>query len=421
VNWWSRLAQNRLLDAGALVIAALAAVKIAVVLPKQSREYDFAHYYVWSRLLIEGRDPYLTRADPLYAQYGFLSYEDRPAATNPPLLLWMFVPFTLLTPSQAFAGWSLVQALSLCVILWWTRRLLQPRLTLRGWRFVCAGALASQAVYLHFCVGQVQLLLAALLLTAYGLQRRGQGTAAGLLAMTAGLLKMYPLILLPWFLWRSGGDVRARIVRALLVLAVSLVVIWITNIQLWRELVRHALPVVTNYAMGPRFNFSLPSFVATVGNAFGDVTRSGDGAHAWWTVGEAAGLAFVVAAYIVCARRGGDVEAEFCLLCITMLAGNLVAWGHYFVLLIFPMAATAVRIAAKPSGSRIIWFGSVLIAINVLTPLTPAFLGHHWFVETVLNYIPLYGVLVLAAFLLKELWMGQRRRSMSGLWTAGTT
>ena len=409
MNWWRGLGQNRLLDAGALVIAMVAAVKIAVVLPQQVKEYDFAHYYVWSRLLIEGGDPYLDRAEPLYAQYGFVSYRDRPTATNPPSLLWLFVPFALLTPTLAFAGWSLVQASSLCVILWWTRRLLQPRLSSRGWRFVCAGVVASQAVYLHFCFGQVQLLLAALLLTAYALHRQGNDTAACLLAAAAGLLKMYPFVLVPWFLWRSGGGARARTGRAVLVLAVSMFVIWVTNIQLWQELIRQALPVVTNYARGPHLNFSLPSFVATLGNAFLGLSRSAVGAHTWWMVGEAAGLALTVLAYIACSRGDGETEAEFCLLCVTMLAGNMVAWGHYYVFLIFPTAAAATRIAANPTGSRIVWFGMVLIAVNVLNMPTVPFLERHLPVKILLNYVPLYGSLALVIFFGNELRLGRRR------------
>jgi len=403
MTWLRRLAQNRLLDAGALLIAVLAAVKIAVVLPKQVVEYDFAHYYVWSRLLIEGDNPYLARAEPLYVRYGFVSYKDRPTATNPPPLLWLFAPFALLTPPRAFAGWFLVQASSLYAILWLTRRLLQQRLSARGWRFVCAGAVASQAVYLHFCFGQVQLLLAALLLAAYALHRRGRDTSACLLMTAAGLLKVYPFVLLPWFLWRGGGGTRARAGRAILVLGVAVLVIWITDIQMWQNLIQNALPVVTHYAMGPSYNFSLPSFVANLGCGVRGFTSSVAEAHIWWIVGEAAGVALIVLTYIACWRRGGEAEAEFCLLCVAMLAGNMVVWGHYFVFLIFPMAAAATRLATQPTAASLTVLALLLVMLNDLNAWVPAALGRTHYLRLLIQYVPLYGLLGLGLLFFGEL------------------
>jgi hypothetical protein len=401
------LGQNRLLDVGALIIAVLAVVKIAVVLPKQVKEYDFAHYYVWSRLLVEGKDPYLTPAEPLYAQYGFVFYKVRPTATNPPPLLWLFVPFALLTPSQAFAGWFLVQAASLCAILWLTRRLLFPGLSARGWRFVCAGAVASDAVYVHFCSGQVQLLLAALLLAAYVLHRQRRDTAACLVVAAAGLLKPYIFLLLPWFLWRGAGSARARTGRIISVLGFSALTVLITNIHLWQHLIQRALPVVTSYAMGPVLNFSLPSFIANVGR----IVHSPMPLHIWWTTGELVGLGLIVLGYILCWRGSGDPEAEFCLLCIAMLAGNLVAWGHYFVFLIFPMAVGALRLAANPSAIRIIGFGLVTMAVNDLNEGTGQLYVGHVLAGFLLNYVPLYGLLAMAVFFMNELRVGRPNKS----------
>jgi len=215
----------------------------------------------------------------------------------------------------------------------------------------------------------------------------------------AGLLKPYIFFLLPWFLWRGAGSTRARTGRIVSVLGFSALVVVITNVHLWQHLIQRALPVVTSYAMGPFLNFSLPSFVANVGR----IVHSPTPLHIWWTTGELVGLGLIVLGYILCWRRSGDPEAEFCLLCIAMLAGNMVAWGHYFVFLIFPMAVGAVRLAANPSAIRIIGFGLVIMAVNDLDDWTARLYEGHMLAGLPLNYVPLYGLLAMTAFFANEL------------------
>src|SRR5258708_38695741 len=102
---WRRLAGNRLLDAGAIGIAAMVVVWIATEVPERSRTIDFAHYYASSRVLIEGGNPYTTPLSALFDRWGFVYFEDIPFGTNPPPLLWLFAPFALLSPQAGDAAW----------------------------------------------------------------------------------------------------------------------------------------------------------------------------------------------------------------------------------------------------------------------------------------------------------------------------
>jgi len=52
MNWLRRLAQNRLLDVGAVVVLLVLISRWPVVLPSRWNDYDFNHYYVGSRMLV---------------------------------------------------------------------------------------------------------------------------------------------------------------------------------------------------------------------------------------------------------------------------------------------------------------------------------------------------------------------------------
>jgi hypothetical protein len=194
-----RWTQNRLLDFAAVLFAVVGVVRLALVLPARSTQNDFAHYYVTSRLALDGRNPYGVPLEPLYAAQGFAYQAEVPVATNPPTLLWLFAPLALLPSRAAYWVWTAVQAISLAAILALTRRLLRERLSARAWRFVAAGTLASATVYWHFVYAQWQLPLAALVLAAFAWQAAGKHTLACLTIAAAALIKLYPAVLLPWF------------------------------------------------------------------------------------------------------------------------------------------------------------------------------------------------------------------------------
>ncbi len=82
----------RLFDVGALALALIMTLKITLVLPQRSVQNDFAHYYISSRLYVEGRNPYATPMQPLYEHYGFHLHPNLTKGSNPPLLLLFFAP-----------------------------------------------------------------------------------------------------------------------------------------------------------------------------------------------------------------------------------------------------------------------------------------------------------------------------------------
>lgn len=409
--WLRRLGQNRMLDFGAAVIVLLSVWRIILMLPSRVYTYDFNHYYVSSRLLLDGKNPYTTPLEPLSKEFGFERPENIPTATNPPGLLWLFAPFALSPPPKAFALWTGVQALSLCAILWMTRHLLRDRLSARGWKFLCAAVLSSAPVFWHFRFSHVELLLAAAVLAAYACHRTGRDIVACLIVATAAVVKLYPLALLPWFVWRSNGDVRRRFLVGTLASGFVVTFMLLTKAELWRDFLVHGLPVVRSSSIGHTFNSALPSFVATVGRIFSGSVSSSD--NVWWLGGVLAGLMLIALGYAVCAFGTGDREMEFCLLCSVMLAGGITAWGYYFVFAIFPVAVMAVRLATSASVTRVLCFSLVLLLLNSHGPWRGVLFDESRWLKIIATYIPLYGLIALCGIfghnLLRIQTMGSRQ------------
>lgn len=398
---------SRWVEFGTLLIALLAVIRIGCELPARAGANDFAHYYIAGRLQWAGANPYGQSLAPLYAQFGFeLDSSAMPVVTpNPPAFVWLFAPIAALPVRVAFGVWLLVQVGSLGGILWMTQRLLADRLPPWGWRCVWAGTLAAVPVFWHFYFSQAQLLLAALVLGAFVMQRAGRDTAAGLLVVTAGLLKIFPLALLPWFIWRGAGTWRRRLTRLGWVVGFGLVIVWATNLERWEDFFHRQGSVVSGNMIDRVFNVTVPSLVTNVGLTAGPESM----ARVWPAVGLGAGLLVLAGAYAACWRADGARELEFSLLCAAMLAGSPTAWGHYLVFLIFPVVVLATRVRPR----RWVGFAVVVALLNNFGRWNfmlqeSALRGHIW-VKLLLNYVPLFGILGLAVFLISELYAGRRR------------
>lgn len=151
-TWLRRLAQNRLLDVGAVLLAVVSVMRIGAALPERMRHNDFAHYYVCSQMLLRGLNPYTTPLAPDFADHGLVYQERIPVATNPPWLVWLFASVAALPVRAAFWVWVGVQAIALGAIMWLTWQEIGARLSPRQWRLLIVGVIIWDAVLWHFCI-----------------------------------------------------------------------------------------------------------------------------------------------------------------------------------------------------------------------------------------------------------------------------
>jgi len=242
-----------------------------------------------------------------------------------------------------------------------------------------------------------------MILVAYACLRNGRPTAACLAITTATWLKLFPVMLVPWFLWRAAPDwkTRAKCAGAALVWSVGLVTA--SGLEQWRQFWLHGMKVLRAWAEWQRhFNFTVPSFVKNVAWALHNFDPEWNGLHAWAGAGAVIGIALVALMYGISwwyARRqkDADVECEFCLLSVAMLAGIAEGWGHYYVMLAFPVTVAVARVVVRPTAGRAAVLALALVMLNVMGDLRSPWL------EFAVNYIPLYGLLLLGAFFVNEM------------------
>lgn len=394
--------QTWVLDALALGLVLFGVVHVARVLPSQAISNDFAHYYISSRLLLAGADVYSTPLQPEYERWGFRYTHVIPTATNPPFLVGVFAPFAALPPRAAFWAWVSLEILSLGCILVLIWRLTASRLSARARRLVCAGIIASAPIYWHFCFSQCQLLIGAIMLIAYACLRNGRPAGACLAITTATWLKLFPVVLVPWFLWRASRDWKTRVRCAGAALVWSVGVVVASGLENWKQFWAYGMRVVEAWVEWQRhFNFTVPSFVKNVAWLLHGFDPEWSGLHAWARTGAVLGavliaLTYGVIGWVARRRKDADIEAEFCLLSIAMLAGIAEGWGHYYVMLAFPFAVAVARVTQRPTPGRVATLGISLVMLNLMGDWRSRWL------EFAVSYIPLYGLLLLGAFFVNE-------------------
>ncbi len=404
---WGALRDRRLLEWAAIGLIAVSLMRLAVMLPQRAKDLDYSHYYLATRLLLEGKSVYTTSLVPLYAQYGFVPDQDMPMVGHSPTLLWMFTPVAVLRPELGFWIWVGIEAVALAAILWLVWRLLGSRLSPRGWLIVVAAVLSSDAVYWHFYTSQVQLLVAAVILAAYSFHRSGKYLAACLVLTCAGMLKLFPFVLLPWFIWRGRGTLLTRLGRVAVVLASALSVVLLTGWSRWRDFFELAIPRISHWGLNMFPNQGLPSLIGKLGYRCGLFSRSSP--VGWW-VSVGIGLSLIALIYGICfwKSRGAEEEVEFCLLSIAMLAGGGLNEPHYFVLMIFPLVALSARVVSNRSAGRIVALLLILLLLNHLGPWDSFNFARHPYLTILMNHSGLYGLVIAGWFWGKE-WRRPRK------------
>jgi hypothetical protein len=211
-------------------------------------------------------------------------------------------------------------------------------------------------------------------------------------------------VLLPWFVWSGGGGARMRLYRVLGVVGFVLAVYALTKPALWHDFIAYGIPMGVGEEIGRNFHFSLSALVTNLGYAHHGFHPSPQEARWWWTAGTMTGLAVIAAAYALCLTAQRDPESQFCLLCVAMLMGTVTVQGHYFVFLVFPLAAAAARIAAKPSPRRVIYLILLVVAVNCVDPPDWSFLWRHSVLYLLASDLPLYALIGLGVFFCQEMF-----------------
>ena len=396
-----------------IILATVGIIRIAIILPSRSNQNDFAHYYISSKLLLQGENPYINYLAPQYEAYGFVFEERIHHASNPPTLIWLFSPLARLTPGRAFLCWAIIQVISLIAILVFLRKLLNNRISNEAWWVICALIIIYSPVYYNFYYSQVQLLLLTFVLGAYLLQKSGRHHFSLFTITMTGMIKLFPLVLVPWFIWRADKKIWRRGLYALEALLICCVIFFLTGPKLWVDFLQYGTKVINENIVNWSFNYSLPSFIINTAYASHDFHVSKDLGTLWMAISTATGLAIIILSYVITFLNRSDLDIEFSILLISMIAGSITAWGHYLVFLIFPLTIWFVEISHKGDNGRNFFYGIILFSMIQVGVGNLLYFNSILF-NSLINYIPLYAMLILLTLLIRELMINRSLQKYIG-------
>jgi hypothetical protein len=309
---------------------------------------DFTQDYLAARALLSGRSIYTpfveaevvegTRSSP-----WTLTLANRLGSAvdnyHPPFLAVLFVPLAYLPYHLAFFLWAGLSLLLYLYLLWLVGRTLHFRLTLAELLLGIGLALLWMPLQYHLIEGQLGILVAACVFTAWSRSRQRQNVWSGVLIGVASLVKLFPLLYFAYFLVRKRWlEFASGLLTFVLGVALTLAVVGWANTSGYVE---HIAFQDTEEHGASLYNLSL-------WGAVGRLVRQGPFFQPVVNLGRVAVVPVLLTDLVVLGlvlwsvwRAPATPEGEdqaFALVCVAMLLLSPVTWQHGLVLLILPLA-----------------------------------------------------------------------------------
>jgi hypothetical protein len=327
---------------------------------------------------------------------------------HPPSSVLLALPFAALDYPDAVLVWNLVSLGMLVISLWLIGRALAVRLTL--WSIFPAVTLLL--VFAPFrqqmLQGQFNLVLLLLLTGVWAAQRSGRQAWAGAFLGVASAIKLYPVLLILYFLLRRQW--KAAIVSAVSLALVTLLTVAVLGVSTYRSYIYDVLPHVSQYRSCWN-NASLPGLWIKL---FNPATEQERVAPLWRNplIAEGGALLSCLAVVVVFSwavwnsRMRQIDDRGFGLAVTAMLLVSPITWEHYFLLLLPPVAILWTRLPSSVLAKGVFMMILVVLGIHPLLlydTFVPGGVGHGFASPvctlTVLS-LQCYALLGLFAFLI---------------------
>ena len=347
----------------ALALLAYGPITVRFLRPAPGVYPDFVQEWLSARNFWTGAPVYSPQREALLRHGGV----DRPKLdaelpwnAHPPVAVLIALPFGLFTDyPAAHLSWNIVTLSLFVLALALAARELGVPL---AWWTLAGGTalvLSCHAVLNHLYQGQLNFIVFVLLVLAWRADRRGQPGAAGLAAGAAAAIKLFPALVLVYFV--AAGRWRAALAAALTALGLNLAALTLFGPEEFGTYVREVLPSLDVFR-GSWLNVSLTGYW----------TRVGASLHAPVLGAGAASVCqlAVVAAVWWAGRRAPSPDARdraFAAAVVGMPLASPVAWSHYFVILALPLLVMWRRSPRGPAllgllvASAVLWLPERLV------------------------------------------------------------
>jgi hypothetical protein len=329
---------------------------VSVFRPQPDTYSDFVQEWLSARNFWAGDPVYSPQHAAMLKHTGIdlpAFASELPWNAHPPVAVLVALPFGQFADyATAHFAWNLGNFFLFVLSLVLVAR--ELRIEVQGWMIFAALALVVSwnAVLSQLYQGQLNFMILFLLVVAWVADRRGYQTLAGASVGAAAAMKIFPALLLVYFVatgrWRA---VAATLLAGLLLHVVALLLFGPTAFETY---VRDVLPSL-NVFQGSWLNVSLTGYWKRVGVALG-VPMLGR------ILAVVCQFLVVVAVWWVSRRaaRAGEPDRAFALVVVGMLLASPVAWVHYFVLLTLPLLIFWQRLSGGPARVLLLVVGVVL-------------------------------------------------------------
>jgi Glycosyltransferase family 87 len=306
--------------ASVLVFGLLPTLMFLSLLRESGLGWDFRAFYLGAHAYLSGLSP--------YPGHSLAALADKQEFVYPAPMAALFAPFALLPYALALTVWCAVSVAAIALALW--------LLGVRDWR--CLGALfLTQPVEQGVRLGTLMPIL-TLLLALLWKHRDRLWTAAALVAVVA----VSKLFLFPLFVWLV---VTRRVKTAALGAAVAAGLCALGWLPILSTLASYPSLLRALAGYEETFSYSLTSLTVGLGVSAASAT--------FFAIAAGAGLLI----WAVAARKNDFFAFRLALAaCFVM---SPIVWGHYYVLLIVPLALRRPRLS-------VLWLAAIWIKPDTL-------------------------------------------------------
>lgn len=347
---------------------------------------DFRRYYADAQLLAHGGDPWQAQLAQSATSLRQIAY--------PPAFYFTFSPLCRFRPRTAYWIWETLQFFCLVSALIITLHEVGAAASGNFVRSAFAFAFLFPPLQNAIHWGQPTPLLLLLLVASWSCARGGREFTAGLLLGAASLLKIFPLVVGGYFLFRRRWKVLASGIS--FTLGISAFLFAFYGVQRNLEFISIS-PVWLDRASNLSIIGNLHCLLAQTG---------GTGATTGPIMFALASLACI--SLLLCSgittSRVLDDDAQVSVLCFSlwMLMAILlspVAWDHYLVLLIPTYISLGWQLLSKPLSDNPTEFVGILMMANsllgffIIPYFAPARHFHGYLVVSLASYVGLFLIL----------------------------